>query len=105
VSEPRLFEPGPPLGSLTIRQRFVYDELVRICGGGGGADADEIGALLHARRKKHDVDKRCNWCAADGQGALEELRAKGLARLRRYLGWVPLQAPADPDDDPFPEGF
>jgi hypothetical protein len=90
-----LFTPPAPTGNLTIRQRFVYDELIRIHRrDGGGADADEIGAKLHERRKKHPADKRCNWCAADGQGALEELRSKGLAKKRRMVGWVPLHAEA-----------
>ena len=90
--QPPLFKPPPPSVNLTIRQQFVHALLVAASRDGGGADADDIGAKLHERRKKHPADKRCNWCAADGQGALEELRAKGLAKKSRARGWIALNA-------------
>ncbi|MDQ5821308.1 MAG: hypothetical protein M3540_07710 [Actinomycetota bacterium] len=102
-----LFDPGPPNVAVTLtdRQAFVLEQVRRT---EGGLTADEAGALLHERRGKHDAGVRCEWCAVEGRGALNELRRKGLVVRRRSGHWQAIvgQAAAEPvsaqtDEIPF----
>lgn len=83
-----LGKPDPTVDvQLTIRQRFVFDH---VCNTAGGLTADEVGALLHARRGKHSVDLRCRFCASDGSDVLRSKALKPLLRRVRATGvWLP----------------
>lgn len=91
MSAQPLFEPPPPIQTLTERQAFVLDELRKA---DDGLDADEVGALLCERNGRHDRGTRCEWDSSNGQGVLKALRKKELVKRRRGGTWVAL-SPAD----------
>ena len=69
-----------PKPKLTDRQALVLEEVRRRPE--GILDAD-MGALLHARLRKHEPAERCDYCAHDGRHALVALRDRGLVRQAR----------------------
>jgi hypothetical protein len=91
VTEPTLFpvEAVPP--TLTERQQFVLEQLRNF--GEDGLSADEVGALLCARRGRHDAGTRCEYDSSNGTGVLKALKKKGLARRRRGGTWLALSGP------------
>lgn len=99
----------PRLGD---RQAFALEEIRRTPGGIFEAD---LGALLHARAKKHGPGERCEFCQTDGLHMLQRLRAKKLVVRRRRSGiWqlkrghrrlIAYGPETEPADDPFPAGF
>lgn len=98
MSQPSLFD--PPAAEkvekpLTERQQFVL-ELVQHAGSEGLA-ADEVGARLCARRGKHDVDDRCQWCPTSGREVLKALRRRGLVKSRRNGSWYALEGQVEPE--------
>jgi hypothetical protein len=106
--QPTLFEPPPATGTLTPRQKFVWDELLAHAAQGDGLTADEVGALLCERAGRHDSGSRCDWDAVNGRSVLRALRKKGLAKSKRSVGWValgPQRAERPAEADPFPEGY
>jgi hypothetical protein len=109
VSEqPTLFPPPPATGTLTERQRFVFDQLQAHTLQGDALTADEVGALLCERAGRHDSGSRCDWDATNGRSVLRALAKKGLAKRRRSGGWIalgPARAEKPVDADPFPEGY
>ncbi len=48
-----------------------------------GLDNDEAGAVVHARRGRHDEGQRCRFCGKDGKQVLASLRNRGLIPRRR----------------------
>jgi hypothetical protein len=87
MSAQPLFEPPPPI--LPERQAFVMEQLHAHAE--DGLAADEVGAMLHARRDKHDAGVRCQWCSSEGQSVLRALRKKGLVRRKRGGLWLALE--------------
>lgn len=79
-----LFEEEPAGPKLTDRQRFALEQLRRHR---DGLTQDELGALLHVRKGRHDDWQRCNWCSQDGLGVLKALRKKELVARRRSGQW------------------
>lgn len=97
-----LVEAAPP--KLTDRQATILDALQHA--GQDGLDTDQAGAHWHAAKGIHRADTRCRYCAQDGKGILEALRAKGLARYRRANRsrsqpgvWLATNVTEDPADD------
>lgn len=86
-----LFEPPPPI--LPKRQAFVIEQLHAHAE--DGLAADEVGAMLHARRDKHDAGVRCQWCSSEGTSVLKALRKKGLVVRRRGGMWRALERGED----------
>lgn len=71
----------PEQPRLTDRQQNAYDAIAAAAR--DGLHHDELGALDHQRRGKHDAGAICRWCGRDGKALGHELRAKGLVTLRR----------------------
>ena len=99
--------------TLSGRQAAVFERIRR---SPEGVYETDIGALLHARVRKHGLGERCTYCRFDGLQVLKRLRQKGLVRRERKTGrWhvarqhrqlVPYGPEAEPAElDPFPEGF
>lgn len=63
-----LFDIRPEPRPLTGRQQWIYGFIVSA--GADGITADELGALMHARR--HDAGVRCDFCGQDGLRAVHE---------------------------------
>lgn len=95
------------------REAFALEQIRRQP---GGILQTDLGALLHARSRKHEPHQRCDYCSFDGLQILKRLRAKklvkrerktGLWRLtrghRRLVEYGPEAEAAD--HDPFPKGF
>lgn len=74
--------------TLTERQEFA---LRAIEAEDGGLASDELVAVMHERRGKHDRGVRCSWCSTEGKGVAGELRKKGLAVRRRSGLWQSLR--------------
>jgi hypothetical protein len=97
--------PAPP-PELHPRQQLVMDALK--AAGHEGIRADEAGAHIHARRGKHGLDQRCDWCAREGREVLRRLKELGKARLDRHGNWRAADAPGpqdgsyDPSTAPIP---
>jgi hypothetical protein len=73
---------------LTERQQHALEQIEAA---DGGLASDELGAVLHERRGKHDRGVRCDWCATEGRSVGVELRRKGLAVRRRSGMWQSLR--------------
>jgi hypothetical protein len=105
----RLIDPDPP--ALTERQQYVLEAIARA--GEEGLYTEEVGALLHARNRRHGEDERCDYCGRDGRGVAEELKRKGrVAQRARPTRWVVAGTPRVKrprstwvDDGEWPEGF
>lgn len=101
MMQPSLFEPPTPAKvekPLTERQKFVL-ELVQHAGAEGHS-ADEVGAQLCARRGKHDVDDRCQWCPTSGREVLKALRRHGKVKSRRNGSWYALEGQVESEELP-----
>lgn len=89
MTEPTLFPVEPVPVQLTERQQFVLEQLRNF--GEDGLDADEVGALLCARRGRHDAGTRCEYDSSNGTSVLKALKKKGLVRKRGRGGtWLAL---------------
>lgn len=112
MNEPTLFSVEPVV-EVTVRQQFVLDALGALPN--EGLRADEVGAMLCARRGRHSAGTRCEYDSSNGTGVLKALKKKGLVRRRRDGSWLALasaesrehgsadasaQGPGD-----FPEGY
>jgi len=83
IGAPTLFD-EPPRPKLTEKQAFGLEHVRQF---EEGVTADELGALLHERRRVHAAGERCDWCASEGRSILEPLRRKGLLIRRRTGLW------------------
>jgi hypothetical protein len=79
---------GVTVVELTERQQHALEAIEAA---DGGLASDELGAVMHERRGKHDRGSRCDWCQQEGQGVAGELRKKGLLVRRRSGMWQSLR--------------
>lgn len=91
-----------PKKPLTDRQAYVLERIT--AAGSEGLYAEEIGAILHARKHlstmsarvyNHDADDRCDYCGRDGRGVALELKKKGRVVQRGQLRFVAIDLPQD----------
>jgi hypothetical protein len=106
VTQPSLFEPPKPEKQVTPdnalreRQQFVL-ELVRNAGR-DGLTPDEVGARLCARKGRHGIEERCEWCSANGRDVLTALRKHGKVKSRRSGQWYALEGVVEPKREGIP---
>jgi hypothetical protein len=85
MDQPTLFKPPKPVANLrplTDRQARIY---ALICSVPGGVHAEELGAMMHANRRRHPVEEPCQYCGRDGMRAINE-RAVRQRVVRRPGG-------------------